>query len=237
MVGGSGLRLRPFTYVIPKPLLSLGDNTTILENMVQTLSKNGFTEIFLMTSYQHKKFNQCKKYENKYGVKINICHEEEKMGTIGGVISLKDQLDNNFLVLNGDLVVKIDFRDIFNYHRGNDADITIGVTEYRYKLPYSVVEFNRNNELTNITEKPAYPFIINSGIYVLSTSIFELLEKTDYMDMPGLISIAKERNKKIMKFDIGDCWLDMGHLDDYEKAIEVIEEWNKDHPTCARPDR
>jgi len=232
MAGGYGVRLRPFTYAIPKPLLPLGD-ATIIENLIQSLSRDGFNEFFLITSYQHKKFDLCYEYEDRYGVKINICHEKKKMGTAGGIISLRDKLDHNFLVLNGDLLVKMSFCEMFNYHRNSKADITIGATEFNYKLPYSVVEFNEDSELTNIVEKPTYKFIVNSGIYVLNTSIFEVVRRADYLDMPELISLAKDKNKKIIKFDIGNCWLDIGQLTDYEKVVDLIEEWNKGHPQYA----
>jgi NDP-sugar pyrophosphorylase family protein len=231
MVGGSGIRLRPFTYVIPKPLLPIGDET-LLENMIRSLNNSGFDEIFLMTSYQHEKFNQCYKYESKYGVSINICHEEEKMGTAGGITSLKGRLDNDFLVLNGDLLVKMDFLNMFNYHRDYKADLTIGVTEFSYRLPYSVVKFNSENTLIEITEKPTQIYNVNSGIYVLNSSLFKMLLKEEYLDMPRLISLAKKNAKKIIKFDIGNCWLDIGQLEDYEKVVHTIEEWNEEHPAC-----
>ena len=233
MVGGSGIRLRPFTYVIPKPLLPLG-NETLLENMIRSLKDSGFDEIFLMTSYQHEKFNQCYEYEERYGVKVNICREKEKMGTAGGIISLRERLDDDFLVLNGDLIVKMDFLDMFKHHRDNKADITIGVTKFNYRLPYSVVEFDGNDRLTEISEKPTQTFVVNSGIYVLNSSILEFLRKPGYLDMPGLISLAKDQGKKIIRFDIGSRWLDMGHLEDYERAVDVIEAWNRDFIQFAR---
>lgn len=229
MVGGRGVRLRPFTYVIPKPLLPLWD-ITILEYTIQSLTKDGFNEIFLMTSYQHEKFKQCHEYEKKYSIKVNICFEGKKMGTAGGIMLLKDRLDDNFLALNGDLIVKMNFYSMFNYHLNNKADITVGTTEFSLTVPHGVIELNKDNELINMIEKPKYSFVINSGIYVLNSSIFELFElkeHTNYLDMPELIALAKIKNKKIRTYDVGERWLDTGQLDDYERAVDKIEEWGK----------
>lgn len=232
MAGGMGVRLRPFTYVIPKPLLPLGDGT-ILENIVRDLSKAGFTEIFILTSYQHEKFSDCYEYGEKYGVKIIIQEEKQKMGTAGGLTLIKDKLSENFLLLNADLLVMTNFLEMVEYHIENRVEITIGVTKFEYIIPYSIVQFNEENELTKITEKPTKNFIVNSGIYVLNKKVLEVMGATDYLDMPSLISEAMEKNMVIKTYDIGHCWLDMGHLDDYERAAEKIEKWSKDYPNCA----
>jgi len=226
MAGGSGIRLRPFTYAIPKPLLPLGD-LTILEYTIRSLSQAGFNEIFLLTSYQHEKFQQCREYENKYQIKINIDFEEERMGTAGGLILLKNRLDDNFLTLNGDILVRMSFRDMFDYHLSNQADMTIGITKFSFTVPYGVVELGRNHELINLTEKAGYSFLVSSGIYILNSSILGLMEHTDYLDMPELIAMARKKHKKLNTFDVGERWLDTGQLDDYERAVGKIEEWSQ----------
>ena len=229
MVGGRGVRLRPFTYVIPKPLLPLGD-VTILEYIIQSLCKDGFDDIFLITSYQHKKFEQCYEYIEKYGIKITICFEGKKMGTAGGIKLLRHRLDDNFLVLNGDIIVKMNFCSMFSYHLNNKADMTIGATEFSIAVPHGVIEINEKNELINAVEKPRYSSTINSGIYILNSSIFELFELKehgDHLDMPALVSLANSRKMKIKTYDIGAHWLDTGQLDDYEQAVDRIEEWRK----------
>ena len=227
MVGGMGVRLRPFTYSIPKPLLPIG-NITILESIVQSLCENGFDELFLMTSYQSHKFDQCIGYEKKYGIKLNVCREKTKMGTVGGISLLKGQLNNDFLVLNGDLVVDVDFLSMFNYHLKNKADITVGTTKYDYTLPYGVVESNNDDELIRIVEKPTQSFNINSGIYVLNSSVLHLQGSASYMDMPTLMHLAQSKNKKIVTYDIGEKWLDTGLIENYETALDTIEKWNRD---------
>ena len=228
MVGGQGVRLRPFTYMIPKPLLPLG-GITILEFMIKSLSESGFKEIFLLTSYQHKKFDQCHSYADKYGVTVDICFEGEKLGTAGGITLLRERLNDDFLVLNGDLIVKTDFESMFAYHQSEKADITVGTTEYRINIPHGVVCQDEGSDSIHIQEKPKVPFIVNSGIYALNRSVFELFDSADisnYLDMTALISLANSNNRKVLACDIGDCWLDTGQLDDYQRAVEVIEEWN-----------
>lgn len=226
MVGGMGVRLRPFTYAIPKPLLPFKDKT-ILEYMVKHLSESGFDEIFLLTLYQHEKFKQCYDYKDKYGIKVNICYEEEKRGTVGGISIILDRLENNFLVLNGDLIIETDLKQMFEYHLNNKADITVGITDYNFTVPYGVIEYDKNDNLINIIEKPGYSFKINSGVYILNSTIFDLIDKTKYLDMPTLIHRTAIKNRIIKTYDIGPCWLDIGQLNDYERAVDKIEEWDK----------
>lgn len=233
MAGGIGVRLRPFTYAIPKPLLPFKD-MTIIEYMVKFLSENGFDEIFLMTLYQHEKFNQCYDYQEKYNININICYEEERGGTAGGISIILDRLDRNFLVLNGDLIIETDLNKMFKNHLDNKADITVGITDYQFIVPYGVIESDKNNNLMNIMEKPKYSFKINSGVYILRSSIFNLKEKSEYLDMPTLIHRATSLNRIIKTYDIGPFWLDIGQLNDYERAVDKIEEWDRKRNTLDK---
>lgn len=228
MAGGQGIRLRPLTYVIPKPLLPLG-NITILEYLIKNLSKNGSNEIFLMCFYQHEKFKPCLSYAQKYNIKMQIIVEEKGMGTAGGIFLIKKKLDDNFLVINGDLLVEMDFKSMFDFHLSQKADITIGATRYGFTVPHGVIELNDNNHLKNIIEKPRYSHLINSGIYVLNLAVLGTGENSNSsLDMPSLISLARTENKNIVVYDIGDRWLDTGEMDEYERAIGKIEEWTKD---------
>lgn len=224
MAGGSGVRLRPFTYAIPKPLLPLGE-ISILEFIVKTLKRTGITEIFLVTSHQHNKFAKCLDYENKYGLKIHLCFEGEQKGTAGGIILLKDQLVDDFLILNGDVLVRTDFESMFNHHKDSNADITIGVTTFDFTVPHGVIVQGRNDELVSIVEKPKHSFLINAGMYILNPSVFDLMGNLSYLDMPELVTFAKAANKKVLTYHIGDRWLDTGQLSDYENAVEKIAQW------------
>ncbi len=228
MAGGQGIRLRPLTYVIPKPLLPLGD-ITILEYLVKNLSKNGFDDIFLICFYQHEKFRPCLSYAEKYHIKMEMVVEEKGMGTAGGIFLIKKKLDNDFLVINGDLLVDMDFKSMFDFHVTQKADITIGATKYSFTVPHGVIELTDNDHLKSITEKPRYSHLINSGIYVLNVSVLGSEENgNSSLDMPSLISVAKGKNKSVLVYDIGDHWLDTGELDEYERAVGQIEEWSKD---------
>lgn len=227
MAGGQGIRLRPLTYVVPKPLLPLG-NITILEYLVKNLSKNGFDDIFLMCFYQHEKFRPCLSYAEKYRIKMQMVVEEKGMGTAGGIFLVKKKLDNDFLVINGDLLVEMDFKSMFDFHLTQNADITIGATRYTFTVPHGVIEPDEDNHLKNITEKPQFSHLINSGIYVLNKSVLGSEENgNSSLDMPSLISLAKGKNKSVLVYDIGDHWLDTGELDEYERAVGQIEEWGK----------
>lgn len=224
MVGGEGFRLRPFTYTIPKPLLPVGD-LTILESLIKSLAEQEFREIFLITCYQHNKFEQCYDYQKKYGVKITLCYEKKKMGTVGAIAMLQEQLKNDFLLLNGDLVVEMDFYAFYNFHVHHAADLTIGITPHEIKNPYGVVESDTENRLVRMVEKPNQIIMINAGIYVLSSSVFSYVKHDECLDMPVLINREQVDNKKILTYNIGNKWLDTGHLENYEIALEKVEEW------------
>ena len=227
MVGGSGVRLRPFTYLVPKPLLPLG-NVTILEYMVKSLSNQGVGEVFLITSYQKNRFDQCSEYGSRYGIKVNICFEGKMMGTAGGITLLRNQVNSDFLLLNGDLVVKMDFVSMLENHKNNRADITIGITKYSFTVPHGVIDLDDRSEFVDISEKPTYSFMINAGIYAINPSIVGLLgskENLEYLDMPSLVTFARDNQMKVNVFNIGEHWLDTGKLVDYERAVDAIEAW------------
>lgn len=228
MAGGQGIRLRPLTYVIPKPLLPVG-SITILEYLIRNLAKNGFNEIFLLCFYQHEKFKACLSYTEKYNIKMHITVEEKGMGTAGGIFLIKEELDKDFLVINGDLLVEMNFQSMMEFHVKQKADITIGATRYHFAVPHGVIELNDESHLKTIIEKPRYSHLINGGIYILNSSVLETgKNSSSSLDMPSLISLAKNKNKNILVYDIGDRWLDTGELDEYERAVGKIEEWSRD---------
>lgn len=225
MAGGEGVRLRPFTYVIPKPLLPVGE-VTVLEHTIRELARNGIANVFISTNYHARQFQQCVPYGEKYGVKLCLFKESQKLGTAGALYLIKDSLDDPFCVLNGDLIFKVDIAGMFRMHREKNADITIGIKKHNLTIPYAIIERGQNGDLLDISEKPTYTYFINAGIYVLSPSVLASLSTEAYLDMPTLIDLTRGSGGKVLVYDIGDRWLDMGQISDYERAIDLIEQWN-----------
>jgi len=230
MAGGEGVRLRPFTYMIPKPLLPVG-NITVLENMIQVLKNCGCTEVLISINYQSKQFEDWlynwKKNEGGESIKLLLLKEKKKLGTAGSLRLMEDHFTEPFCVLNGDLIIKVRLDEMLRYHNHKNADITLGIKQYNLTLPYAIINEDNNGKLINIREKPTYTYSINSGIYILSPSILKNIPYGQCVDMPGLINSLKKAGRKIVAYDIGDYWLDMGQISDYEIAINLIEKWRE----------
>lgn len=224
MAGGEGVRLRPFTYLIPKPLLPVGD-LTVLEHTIRDLAGGGIGEFFISTNYHAKQFQKCVPYGEKYGVRLHLFKEYRKLGTAGALYLIKDSLNDPFCVVNGDLIFRVDIAGMFRFHREKSADITIGIKQYRLTVPYAIIERAPDGALLDIKEKPTYTYHINAGIYVLSPSVLAALSAEVYLEMPILIDSIRVAGGKVFVYDIGDQWLDIGQISDYERAIDLIEQW------------
>ncbi|MAS50322.1 MAG: hypothetical protein CL712_00075 [Chloroflexi bacterium] len=223
MAGGLGQRLRPFTYVTPKPLLPV-NNMCSIEFLIKELKNYNVEEVFISVNYLKEKFDVCYSYEKKYGVKITLIEEEERMGTVGSLSLMKNFLDDNFIVLNGDLFTSINYKKMLNKFNKTAADAMICVKKEATTSPYGVVSYDENDQLIAITEKPTYFDWINAGIYLFSPGIISHIKK-EYFDMPDLLRTLKKENKKIIIFDIGEKWLDIGKVEDYEEASTIINNW------------
>ena len=226
MAGGEGVRLRPFTYVIPKPLLPIG-NSTILERTIKCLTKCGFGEIFISINYRSQSFEKWMGDGEKYGAKIRLIKEKKKLGTAGSLYLMRDFLTDDFCMLNGDLIIQIDLDEMYWFHKQKNADITIGIKEHRLTIPYAIINKNKDGILYDIEEKPTYKYFINSGIYILNPLIFDIMFHEKHIDMPELIGNVKRAGGDIFVYDIGNRWLDMGQFSDYEKAVDIIDKWKE----------
>jgi len=224
MAGGEGVRLRPFTYLIPKPLLPLGDKS-VIEHMICALADYGFDEIFVTTNYRADDFAQCLAFGPKYGVKVELIRENKRLGTVGAVHLLSKFLTGPFLLANGDLIVDTDLSLMADFHKSHKGSITIGIKKYCEQIPYGVVKWDKNHELISMTEKPEIVRYVNAGVYILDPVAINYISKNGYMDITELIGRIKQANGQIFVYDIGDCWMDMGRFKDYERAIDAIEEW------------
>lgn len=215
LAGGKGTRLRPLTVSFPKPLVPLGDKP-ILEILLLRLKSFGIEEITISTGYLSQLIvSMCGDGAN-YGIKINYVHEDEPLGT-AGALSLVQDLPDNFLVMNGDLLTTLDFRNMMNFHRQRDADITIGMYKREIKIDFGVVETN-GDEFVGFQEKPTLHHNVSMGVNILSKRVLQYVEKNQYLDMPNLILKVHENGGKVCCFEEECYWLDIGRMDDYAQA-------------------
>ena len=222
MVGGLGTRLRPLTDNTPKPMLKVG-NKPILETIIGNFKKYGFVNIVLCVSYKAEIIEEYFKDGLEFGVNIEYIHENKRMGTAGALSLIRDKLDKSFFVMNGDLLTNINFDNMMQYHLHNSSLATMGVREYDFQVPYGVVNVHGENILS-IEEKPVHKFFVSGGIYVLSSDVLDFIPDDEFYDMPTLFEKVIEEKLKSISFPIHEYWLDIGRIEEFEKANDEFYE-------------
>jgi dTDP-glucose pyrophosphorylase/CBS domain-containing protein len=215
MAGGRGSRLQPLTDSVPKPMLPVGDKP-LLERTVLQLEQCGIKEMSIATCYKSEVIKEHFGNGNKFGVKINYLEEDLPLGT-AGALGLMPPPQNTLLVINGDVLTSVDFRSMLNFHQENRAYLTVGVRQYEVQVPYGVVESN-GEQVISLSEKPIYRFFVNAGIYLLEPEVYKMIPPNVRTDMTDLIQTLLEQKRNIVSFPVSEYWLDIGQLQDYERA-------------------
>ena len=222
MVGGLGTRLYPLTKNIPKPMLKVG-NRPILETIILNFKKYGFTDIILGVSYKSEIIENYFGDGSNFGVSIKYIHEEKRMGTAGALSLIRDELNEPFFVMNGYLLTNINFEHMMDYHIQNSSTATMGVREYDFQIPYGVVHVDGIN-IKSIEEKPVHNFYVSGGVYVLNPDSLRYIPQNEYFDMPTLFEKIIANGKKSISFPIREYWLDIGRIEEFEKANNEYKE-------------
>jgi len=222
MVGGLGTRLRPLTEHTPKPMLKVGDKP-ILETIILNFKKYGFTNIILSVGYKSKIIEDYFGNGSNFGVKIEYIYEDKRMGTAGALSFMRDKLNENFFVMNGDLLTKINFEQMMEYHIHNKAMATMGVREYDFQVPYGVVNMS-GDTILSIEEKPVHKFFVSAGVYVLNPKVLDFIPDNQFYDMPTLFEKVIEKDLRSISFPIHEYWLDIGRMEEFERANNEYRE-------------
>ncbi len=222
MVGGLGTRLRPLTEHTPKPMLKVG-NKPILETIILNFKKYGFTNIVLCVSYKSEIIEEYFKDGLAFGVNIEYIHEDKRMGTAGALSLIRDSLTESFFVMNGDLLTNINFKHMMEYHLSNNSIATMGVREYDFQVPYGVVNVDGKNILS-IEEKPVHKFFVSGGVYALGNKVLDFIPDDEFYDMPTLFEKVIKEKLKSISFPIHEYWLDIGRIEEFEKANDEFHE-------------
>jgi len=221
LAGGKGTRLRPYTAVLPKPLMPVGDYP-ILEIIIRQLVKHGFDHITLAVNHQAELFKAFFGDGSKWNITIDYSLEETPLSTMGPLKLIPD-LPENFLVMNGDVLTDLDFSTFHDDHAGSKNLFTISAFQREEKIEYGVLE-TKNDKLTGFSEKPTFNFNVSMGVYMASREILKHIPENEKYGfdnlMIDLINAGTPANVKI--YD--GYWLDIGRPDDYEEAIDVFEE-------------
>ena len=226
LAGGKGKRLAPYTSVIPKPLMPIG-GLPILEVIVKQLVHFGVREMIFTVSPQSEPLLSAYFGEGKrYKTHILYSREEKPLGTAGPLSVLKD-LPDTFLVMNGDILTTLDYQKLIQYHRRQNAMVTIAMNEKRIKLELGVMEFNRNHRLTRYIEKPTLSYSVSMGIYVFEKSVVHWIPTKEYLDFPDLIQKLINGRQTVVCYPSQDFWLDVGSHEDYEEAQKRFKKMRK----------
>ncbi|MGE5423464.1 MAG: nucleotidyltransferase family protein [Ignavibacteriales bacterium] len=216
MAGGMGNRLRPLTANCPKPLLKVGGKP-ILESIIESFIEQGFINFFISINYKGEMIEDYFADGSKLGVNINYIREDQRLGTAGPLKLLPRDINKPIMVMNGDILTKVDFRNLLDFHTNQHVDATLCIREYQLEVPYGVV-FAEGNRFRGIKEKPKESFNINAGLYVLNPEIIDFIPTNEYFDMPELFEALAKENRTTAVYQIREYWMDIGHIDDYDRA-------------------
>ncbi|MBH1942475.1 NTP transferase domain-containing protein [Mobilitalea sibirica] len=222
MAGGLGTRLYPYTKILPKPLIPIGE-IPIVEHIMNRFHENCSNEFYLVIN--HKK-NMIKAYfgETEKDYKVNYVEETKPLGTGGGLSLLKGKIDTTFILSNCDILIEEDYEKIYQYHKKEKNLITMVCSLKNIKIPYGVIEINETGEIEEMREKPVYSFFTNTGMYIVEPIVIEELEENKAMGFPDIIEKYKKNGCKIGVYPISEnSWMDMGQMDVMEEMRRRLE--------------
>ena len=219
LAGGLGTRLRPFTEVIPKPLLPLGERS-LMEVQIHALKEHGFCTIFVATNYKSDYVEAFLGDGSKYGVKLHFSKEEKPLGTCGPLSLLKGELTEPFILMNGDIMTKLNFGEFYDFGVRTDSLLTVATKIIYAPFSFGNVTADADDHIVGVEEKPNFRMEIVAGIYAMKPEIFALIPENEYFGMDTLIKKCLSNHIPVSRFLIQDYWLDIGQVDDYNKAQE-----------------
>ncbi|MEO0247524.1 MAG: sugar phosphate nucleotidyltransferase [candidate division WOR-3 bacterium] len=226
LAGGKGRRLEPYSTIVPKPLMPVGD-VPIMEIIVRKLVKSGFEDIFVACGHLAELIKSYFNDGRKWGAKIEYSVEDKELGTVGPLKLLRDKLDESFLVINGDTLTDLDFSKIYRFHLVQGAPLTIGVVKRSIYVDFGVVDFEENR-LKGYTEKPNIEYYVSMGVYVFNPYILRRLPENIKYDLPDLVRDLLKDNLDVAVYKHEGFWLDLGRKEDFEIACEEFEKRRKE---------
>ena len=222
MAGGRGMRLKPLTDTIPKPLLKVG-NKSIMEHNVDRLAKFGIDDFWFSVNYLGELIKEYFGSGKEKNLSINYVWEDIPLGTIGAVSKINNLKHEDILVTNSDILTNLDYEKFYLDFKKSNADLSIACIPYNVNIPYAVLEKGDDGFIKSFKEKPTYTYFSNGGIYLMKKSILSLIPKNSFFNATDLIDELISKNKKVVSFSLDGYWLDVGKHDDYKKAQIDIE--------------
>ncbi|MEE9276013.1 MAG: sugar phosphate nucleotidyltransferase [bacterium] len=221
LAGGKGMRLQPFTIAFPKPLVPIGD-APIIDIVMRQLRAAGIGRVTLAVGHLAELLMAYFSQRDYGDMEIDYSREEAPLGT-AGPLSLLEDLDEPFLVLNGDLLTSLDFRDLVRCHARSGAEVTIAACRKTHQIDLGILDVDEEGKLLAYREKPSETYQVSMGIYVFEPRILSLLRKGEAIDLPQLIERALREGRRLNVYPFDGYWLDIGLPEEYARAVEEFE--------------
>jgi len=221
LAGGKGTRLAPYTKILPKPLMPIGD-MPILEILLRQMKRTGIDEVVLTVGNLSELLRAFFQDGSRYGLKILYSYEDCPLGT-AGPLSLINDLNETFLVSNGDVLTTLDFRVLIDCHHKHKAIATIASHVRNVHIDLGVIRTTLENEIIGYIEKPTYELFVSMGIYVFDPRILSYIEYKKYLDFPDLVLKLIAAGERVMSYPYEGYWMDLGRVEDYEQAVRDFE--------------
>jgi dTDP-glucose pyrophosphorylase len=221
MAGGQGTRLSPLTRIVPKPLMPVGEQT-MLEKIMDTFAAHGFRDFRVIVNYKR---DLIKSYFAEAGspYELQFLDEERPLGTAGGLALLNGRINGTFVLTNCDIVAELQYSGLIDWHRDYGAHLTILGVHKRVDIPYGVIKVDEHSLVSGIEEKPTYNHVIVSGVYVVDSSVLNLIPPEEPLGMDGLIRMLIERGMRVTCYPIESGWFDMGQFEEYRKLLKHFD--------------
>lgn len=216
MAGGEGKRLRPLTHDCPKPMLQVAGKP-LLEIILKQCLDAGFEHFYFAVNYLKEQIQSHFQDGSAWGARIQYLEEDKPLGTAGALSLLPQRPDHPFLVLNGDVLTRVDYTHLLRFHADHQSTATLCVREHSTQIPYGVVRMD-DVKVVALEEKPVLTHYVNAGIYLLNPDVLDLVPKDVFFDMPQLLETAAQQGKPVSAFPIHEYWLDIGHPETLERA-------------------
>ena len=227
LAGGLGTRLRPYTVSLPKPLMPVGDHP-ILEIVVMQLRASGIERIIIAVGYLAPLIRAYFGDGSKYGLKIFYSSEDEPLGTAGPLALLKDEIDETFIFMNGDVFTDLNFAKMTSCHYENDSLVTVGLSSRKINIDFGVIDFDKNGEFKGWKEKPTIKYDVSMGVYVLEPEILDFLPR-GFSNIPDVVQSVYNARGSLNCYHHNGYWLDIGRPTDYEEACKDFAEKGLDY--------
>lgn len=221
LAGGKGARLAPYTKILPKPLMPIGD-MPILEVLIHQMRIAGITDVILTVGHLSELLHAFFNNGTRFGVHISYSLEDKPLGTAGPISLIKD-LDDTFLVTNGDVLTTLDFRELIQFHKSQNAITTIAAHRRQEKIDLGVIQFNGSSQVMGYTEKPTFDFMVSMGIYVFEPEVLKYIPVGEYLDFPDLVKKMVAAGERVVGLPFDGYWQDLGRPSDYERAAVDFE--------------